>query len=94
MPIPLITLAAIIIMFLIAAINWFIDIANFIAEARATLLDALDPTAVPLSDRFDNMLTGVFRLLGVQAMLYSWMVRVYSMGFAEHLTKKMGVNGV
>lgn len=62
---------AVIIMFIIAFINWIIDIVNLNIEARYTLIDDPDND---LDTKFTNAEQVVWHWTSIQAMLYSYMV--------------------
>lgn len=60
-------------MFTITFINWILDIVNLNIEARMTLID--DPET-DIDTKYENALRIIFHNTAVQAMLYSYMVRL------------------
>ncbi|KAJ7644943.1 hypothetical protein FB45DRAFT_1021680 [Roridomyces roridus] len=64
------TMAAIILMFIIALILWTLDLANFITEAKVTLIQ--NPTE-DIQSKLDSALDFVFRLAAAQDALYAYM---------------------
>ena len=65
-------LGIVVLLFLLALIEWIIDCVNAVGEARITLIDNLDGD---LSSKYDAALEFIFRRNAIQAMLYSYMVR-------------------
>ncbi|KAI0317173.1 hypothetical protein OF83DRAFT_1059068 [Amylostereum chailletii] len=66
-------LAAITIMFVLATVNWIIDLVNFVSEARMTLVDG---PGGDLETKYNNALTRIFHFTSIQAMLYSYMSNI------------------
>ncbi|KAJ6627836.1 hypothetical protein B0H10DRAFT_311242 [Mycena sp. CBHHK59/15] len=61
---------AIVTMFAIAVVLWTLDLANFIMEAKVTLIQ--DPD-VPIDTKVGKALSFIFRLASAQDALYSYM---------------------
>ncbi|KAJ6588716.1 hypothetical protein B0H19DRAFT_216713 [Mycena capillaripes] len=66
----LLTFLAILTMFLIAVVLWALDLANFIMEAKLTLI--VDPD-LPLSTRLANARSFMFPLIAAIDALYAYM---------------------
>ncbi|KAJ7120274.1 hypothetical protein C8R44DRAFT_737101 [Mycena epipterygia] len=63
-------MAAIFTMFIIAVVLWTLDLANFINEAKMTLIE--DPGET-IDTKLDNALSFVFRVAAAQDTLYAYM---------------------
>ncbi|KAF8209955.1 hypothetical protein K438DRAFT_1810641, partial [Mycena galopus ATCC 62051] len=57
-------------MFVMAIVLWTLDLANFIMEAKITLIETSDN---PIDAKFHNALAFVFRLEAAQDVLYAFM---------------------
>ncbi|KAJ7500283.1 hypothetical protein B0H11DRAFT_2380371 [Mycena galericulata] len=66
----LLTMAAILTMFVIAVVLWTLDLANFITEAKVTLVE--NPNE-PIDTKYGNALDFIFRLASAQDALYAYM---------------------
>ncbi|KAJ7667251.1 hypothetical protein B0H17DRAFT_1142837 [Mycena rosella] len=66
----LLTMTALLTMFVIAIVLWTLDLANFITEAKVTLVESSDQS---IDSKLDNALAFVFRLAAAQDALYAYM---------------------
>ncbi|KAJ7445877.1 hypothetical protein FB451DRAFT_1567994 [Mycena latifolia] len=66
----LLTMLAILTMFIIAVVLWTLDLANFIMEAKVTLIQNLDEA---IDSKLDKALAFIFRLAAAQDALYAYM---------------------
>jgi len=66
----LITLTAVIVMYMIALILWVIDLTNFVSEPRNTLIN--NPND-PLDGKYADALNSIFHLSAVEDALYAYM---------------------
>lgn len=67
-----IQLGVVVLLFVLALIEWIIDCVNTVGEARITLIN--DPDG-DLSSKYGDALEFIFRRNAIQAMLYAYMVR-------------------
>ncbi|KAI0310773.1 hypothetical protein OF83DRAFT_1252351, partial [Amylostereum chailletii] len=69
-PASFITLAAVIVLFLLDAVLWIIDVRNIIIELKITLISDSDDT---LEAKYGSAGETVLNLVSVQALLYAYM---------------------
>jgi len=65
-----IQLGAVVVLFILALIEWIIDCVNTVGEARITLID--DPDG-DLESKYNDALEFIFRRNAIQAMIYAYM---------------------
>ncbi|KAE9401127.1 hypothetical protein BT96DRAFT_856720 [Gymnopus androsaceus JB14] len=68
--VKMLTLAAVVTMYILALILWIIDLVNFVAEARITLIDNSNDD---FDTKYSIATSFIFRRAAIQAMLYSYM---------------------